>query len=592
MSFCRYSVLITLATCFAGTAAAVGCGSDPVSVAPSGDAGTFTDSGPAATFSVSAAVVGFKGSGLVLQDKSGVTIPVTAQPNGATQTVVILSKVPAQTAFDVSIKTQPGGPAQTCVVAGGKGVVVAGDVTSITVNCTDLYTVGGTVIGLDGKDLIVENTSGTTTDSLTINMNGQFAFPTPLLAGSTYAVSVKQNPTANWQTCTVSSAPSDAGADGGGAGGGISGNVTDLVVNCVTNEYPISVKVTGLDLASTGVVFQNAGADYLLVKTNATVPFATPIASGANYDVKVLTQPTAPWQTCVVTAGGPAKVTSAGVLVGVACTTNQYKIGGTLAGLTGNGLVLQNNLGDDLTLNAANNGAFNFATSLPSGSTYAVSIKTQPSGTAGELCSLTTPSGGVASADITSVGVNCLANPFVGSILTSGAQGSQVNTWIGAPGQVWKLCYRLSKDGASTATFHQNCDNKGASVTFALLNANQATERLIGGYGATAWNGALANYQANASSFLFSLTNGFKHASGGIGGNNNYEQYSNSTYGPTFGGGHDFLSGLSNTVGNSSYCNIGYTYACRVGAYATAQCRADFCGVYSPVVSDLEVFTK
>ncbi len=57
--------------------------------------------------------------------------------------------------------------------------------------------------------------------------------------------------------------------------------------------------------------------------------------------------------------------------------TTLFQLGGTVSGLAGTGLVLQNNAGDSLSVSA--NGAFAFATSLPSGAPYAVTIQTRPS---------------------------------------------------------------------------------------------------------------------------------------------------------------------------------------------------------------------
>src|SRR5690606_15225709 len=118
------------------------------------------------------------------------------------------------------------------------------------------YVIHGVVEGLDGKDLVLESRSGGVTDSVTLNANGQFAFPMALPLGAAYDVRVKQNPTENWQTCVVTRADADndggagdagdAGADDAGAGI-IDGDVTDLRVRCTTNTYPISAHVVGLD---------------------------------------------------------------------------------------------------------------------------------------------------------------------------------------------------------------------------------------------------------------------------------------------------------------------------------------------------------
>ena len=60
-----------------------------------------------------------------------------------------------------------------------------------------------------------------------------------------------------------------------------------------------------------------------------------------------------------------------------AMPTRWSTISGTVLGLKGTGLVLQDNGGDNLSVVA--NGAFTFATPVASGGPYAVSVLTQPS---------------------------------------------------------------------------------------------------------------------------------------------------------------------------------------------------------------------
>ena len=87
-------------------------------------------------------------------------------------------------------------------------------------------------------------------------------------------------------------------------------------------------------------------------------------------------------QTCSV-SGGTGTVASANVTnVAVTCTTNTYSVGGTVSGLSGT-VVLQDNGGDDLSVSG--NGAFTFATRLPTGAAYNVTVKTNPSG---QTCSV------------------------------------------------------------------------------------------------------------------------------------------------------------------------------------------------------------
>jgi 6-phosphogluconolactonase len=62
---------------------------------------------------------------------------------------------------------------------------------------------------------------------------------------------------------------------------------------------------------------------------------------------------------------------------GTSTPMSTYTIGGRVTGLTGSGLVLQNNAGDDLAVSAA--GSFTFAAPLANGAAYAVTVKMQPS---------------------------------------------------------------------------------------------------------------------------------------------------------------------------------------------------------------------
>jgi sugar lactone lactonase YvrE len=81
-----------------------------------------------------------------------------------------------------------------------------------------------------------------------------------------------------------------------------------------------------------------------------------------------------------------------------------YAVGGTVGGLFGSDLVLQNNGGDDLVVRA--DGSFNFRTTAASGAPYQVTIKTQPSGPT-QVCAVTNASGTIGAGPVTGVGVSC-----------------------------------------------------------------------------------------------------------------------------------------------------------------------------------------
>src|SRR6266851_17918 len=99
-----------------------------------------------------------------------------------------------------------------------------------------------------------------------------------------------------------------------------------------------------------------------------------------------------------------------------------YAIGGTIAGLTGSGLVLQLNAGGNLPVNA-NATAFTFVTQLAAGAMYNVSVLTQPT-TPSQTCTVTNGSGNVGSASVASISISCATNSFTVGGTVSGMAGS------------------------------------------------------------------------------------------------------------------------------------------------------------------------
>jgi subtilisin-like proprotein convertase family protein len=330
--------------------------------------------------SIGGSVTGLSGGGLVLQLNGANNLPIAASGP-----FTFPATVTTGSAYAVTVLTQPAG--QTCSVANGSGTAGTTNITNVQVTCASFVTLGGTVAGLAGSGLVLQNNGGS---NLAIAGNGAFTFTAPIAVGSTYNVTVLTQPGTPAQTCVV--------ANGSGTAGGT--NITNVAITCTTNTYTIGGTVTGL--AGTGLVLQNNGGNNLTVAANGAFTFTTQIASGAAYAVTVLTQPGTPAQTCVVTNGtgtvGAANVTN----VAVNCTTNTYTIGGTVTGLAGTGLVLQNNGGNNLSIAA--NGAFTFSTAIASGASYAVTVLTQPTG---QSCAVTNGSGSVTNANVTSVQVTC-----------------------------------------------------------------------------------------------------------------------------------------------------------------------------------------
>jgi hypothetical protein len=86
-----------------------------------------------------------------------------------------------------------------------------------------------------------------------------------------------------------------------------------------------------------------------------------------------------------------------------------YTIGGTVSGLTGQGLVLRDSNGGQLPLTAS--GSFTFPLALSSGASYAVTVAAQPASPA-QTCFVIDGSGVVSAADVTNISVVCATGPF------------------------------------------------------------------------------------------------------------------------------------------------------------------------------------
>jgi 6-phosphogluconolactonase len=85
-----------------------------------------------------------------------------------------------------------------------------------------------------------------------------------------------------------------------------------------------------------------------------------------------------------------------------------YTVGGSVTGLVGSGLVLQDNGGNNLAITS--NGSFVFSTAVASGSAYAVTIKTQPTNPA-QTCVLTVGTGTITDANVPNVVATCTISP-------------------------------------------------------------------------------------------------------------------------------------------------------------------------------------
>jgi RNase P/RNase MRP subunit p29 len=167
---------------------------------------------------------------------------------------------------------------------------------------------------------------------------------------------------------------------GCGGGGEISGTVTGLTAS-------------GLSLSN--------GFETIDVAKDATrFAFPTEVEDGNGYAVVVVTQPTG--LRCTVSNGSGSV---SGGLAPPAATVNcvaAWSISGRVNGLSRSGLVLANG-SEDITI-AANAASFAFATQLPGGASYSVTVRTQP---ALQRCTVGNGDGVVGQEAVSDVLVSC-----------------------------------------------------------------------------------------------------------------------------------------------------------------------------------------
>ena len=402
-------------------------------------------------FTIGGTVSGLAGSGLVLQNNAGDDLAITTDGAFTFETALFIGNP-----YDVTVLTQPTDLSQTCSVTNASGTITGADVTNVQIDCTTSpFSIGGTVSGLAGSGLVLQNNGG---DDLAIAADGGFIFGTDLADGSAYSVSVQTQPADLSQTCTVANANGTLmGAD-----------VSNIEVTCSTNQFTIGGTISGLD--GNGLLLQNNAADNLVATVNGPFTFPTALVDGSDYNVTlfVIVQPGAPSQSCTVSNGSGTLAGAEVTNVAVNCVTDQFSVGGTVTGLGGSSLVLQNNGSDDLAIAA--NGPFTFAAPLDDGSSYTVTVATQPS-SSGRFCSVINGSGTLVGANVTSVFIDCeptsieiVPTELVFADIEVGASSPAQMVVIENTGEVDVAVQSITLTGSASTDFALSMDTCSAEV--------------------------------------------------------------------------------------------------------------------------------
>jgi hypothetical protein len=145
------------------------------------------------------------------------------------------------------------------------------------------------------------------------------------------------------------------------------------------------------------------------------------------------------------------------------------------------------------------------------------------------------------------------------------------------------LLYRGSRDGFTASAFHQRSDNKGA--TFTVISSN--TKNVFGGYMEASWAGS-GNY-STATSWLFSLKNKTNSCIKMEPSSSSNNAYCHSSYGPTWGGGHD-LHVNNSMKSNSNSCNPNTYTKFATGFPTVSYDNTLLAGAPNWTVDEIEVF--
>lgn len=103
-----------------------------------------------------------------------------------------------------------------------------------------------------------------------------------------------------------------------------------------------------------------------------------------------------------------------------ACLPFGKTIGGSITGLTGSGIVLQNNGGDNLAVTAGST-QFSFVKTIARGESYAVTVLTQPQN---QTCTVSNGSGMVADVNVSNIIISCASNAPSPTLVTVAAGSS------------------------------------------------------------------------------------------------------------------------------------------------------------------------
>ncbi|MDR7379894.1 DNA-binding beta-propeller fold protein YncE [Rhodoferax ferrireducens] len=219
------------------------------------------------------------------------------------------------------------------------------------------------------------------------------------------------------------------------------------------------------------MVLANGSTTATVAADGSSFSFA-PLVTGSNYNVAIQSAPSG--MACSVT-GGSGTLSASVTSVVVTCSTQTYTLGGSIAPASGttssvSGLVLAN--GSDTFSVPTGAATFTMPTAVPYGSSYQISVQTQPTGmgcTVSPSTAQTMPAG-----NLTNVVVTCADQSFAlgGTIIGLGTSTGLVlanqgtdSTTISANATSFSMNTTVPHGTAYAVTVASNPAGKSCAVT-------------------------------------------------------------------------------------------------------------------------------
>jgi urocanate hydratase len=322
---------------------------------------------------------------------------------------------------------------------------------NIAKRLTAQFTATGTYTDNSIQNLTTQVTwaSSNTSVSTISNAGGSQGLASAAAAGST-TISATSGAISGSTTLTVTSAP--------------------LVSITVTPANPSIVNGLTEQFTATGTYTDNSTQNLTTQVTWASSSTGIATISNAGGSQGLATSASAGSTTISATSGAISGST------GLTVTAAMYSIGGTLSGLSANGLALTDNGGNTLSVNSGTT-SFTFSTQIAYGSPYAVAVSTQPTG---ELCTVSNGSGTV-TGTVTNVSISCVVSYTIGGAISGLNVSSVVLANAGATVAV--------SSGSSTWSFPISfATGSNYSVTVQTQPAGETCQITSGGSGTLSAN--------------------------------------------------------------------------------------------------------